>query len=56
MLAGVLRISSACTVHPFSILTDSVVFVESELIDNMELLNPVSGTRFGFLEIFGLDD
>ena len=55
-MADALRISSACTVHPFSTLTDSVVFVESELIDDMELLNSVSGTRFGFLEIFGLDD
>ena len=55
-MADVLRITSASTVHPFSILTDSVVFVESELIDDMELLNPVSGTKFGFAEIFGLDD
>ena len=48
MLADVLRISSACTVHAFSILTDSVVFVESELIDDMELLNSISGTDSDF--------
>ena len=56
MLADALRISSACTVHPFSTLTDSVVFVESELIDDMELLNSVSGTKLRFVELLDLDD